>query len=107
MGSFGPCVPTLSRMTMVRSGVPSPFDEGVVMAAAGTAVAAVAAKNPQVPASPRFSPAAQVAVALLRVAVGLHLPVDVPGQVLRSRLPHDRAWTHGGWTTWFLTGKSN
>ena len=60
-----------------------------------------AAKNRQVPDTPRFSPA-QVAIALLRVAVGLHLPVDVPGQVLRSRLPHDRAWTHGGWTTWFL-----
>jgi hypothetical protein len=58
------------------------------MATAGTAVAVVAAKNPQVPHTPRFSPAAQVAIALLRVAVGLHLPVGVPGQVLRSGLRH-------------------
>ena len=73
---------------MVRSGVPPPFDEGVVMATAGTAVAVVAAMNPHVPDTPRFSPAAQVAVALLRVAVGLHLPVGVPGQVIRSGLRH-------------------
>jgi len=56
-------------------------------AGAGAGAGAGAAKNPQVPDTPRFSPA-RVAIALLRVAVGLHLAVDVPGQVLRSRLRH-------------------
>ena len=41
------------------------------MATAG----AVAAKNPQVPDTPTFSPVAQAAIAGSRMAVGLHLPV--------------------------------
>jgi len=65
-----------------------------------------AAKNPQVPDTPKFSPAAQVAIARLRVAVGLHLPADVPGQVpfgLGYATPSDNAWIHGGSpTTGFL-----
>jgi thiosulfate dehydrogenase (quinone) large subunit len=58
----------------------------------------VAAKNSQVPDTPRFSPAAQVAIALLRVAVGFIFLWAFLDKFfgLGYATPSEKAWIHGG-----------
>src|SRR5664280_2248217 len=99
-------------MTMRRSESSVTFNQGVDMAtpltdrpgpnpdhaSSAPTEGTVAAKNAQVPDTPRFSPAAQVAIALLRVAVGFIFLWAFLDKFfgLGYATPSDRAWIHGG-----------
>jgi len=73
----------------------------------GAHSATVQTKNPEAPDTPRFSPAAQVAIALLRVALGFIFLWAFLDKFfgLGYSTPSDKAWIHGGSPTkGFLSG---
>ncbi len=73
----------------------------------GAHAATVQTKNPEAPDTPRFSPAAQVAIALLRVAVGFIFLWAFLDKFfgLGYSTASDKAWIHGGSPTkGFLSG---
>lgn len=73
----------------------------------GAHAATVQTKTPEAPDTPRFSPAAQVAIALLRVAVGFIFLWAFLDKFfgLGYATPSEKAWIHGGSPTkGFLSG---